>query len=513
MIYYGYNGEFTNVKTGLRYLRARYYNAENGTFTTEDDNFGTTEKPLTRNRYNYTSNNPVNYNAPTGHSLWKRIKRTVKKVVRKVARKVKAVKRKIANTVRRVAKRASTTTRKAVKRVVHTAKKTARTVSRTVRNTAKAVKNAATHLKQTYHAVRRSVANGYQKVVSKGSRLVCSVSNGVEKVGKTYTSFKSYVAEKTSEIRSEVVRQMCTTTNRITDQLGKVNWKNVAIGVTAMVVSGAVIAATGGLATGAVLAALPAMGGLGTAIVSGAVIGAIGGASYSAVSSGLSGNNLNQVAQDTLSGGLTGAVTGGVLGGLTYGAGKAIGVVKDLVKGSSSSTTSGHITEMATKNLSDIGNKSESQLDIGNGDPYELLKKHGIEPTLSEEERAAADAYGLIAKAEEKTSVSSKQKGEKPYSNSRPSFRKGIVDKVWNNAKDPDGLVRDPNTGDIIEWEESHPRKGVWDMGHLPSEKYSTVHDAYMNGELSKKEFLNWYNDPDNYRPELPGNNRSHKFE
>ena len=120
--------------------------------------------------------------------------------------------------------------------------------------------------------------------MSNGSRLVCSVSNGVEKVGKTYTSFKSYVAEKTSEIRSEGVRQMCTTTNRITNQLGKVNWKNVAIGVTAMVVSGAVIAATGGLATGAVLAALPAMGGLGTAIVSGAVIGAIGGASYSDVS-------------------------------------------------------------------------------------------------------------------------------------------------------------------------------------------------------------------------------------
>ena len=34
--YYGYNGESTSVKTGLQYLRARYYNAENGTFTTED---------------------------------------------------------------------------------------------------------------------------------------------------------------------------------------------------------------------------------------------------------------------------------------------------------------------------------------------------------------------------------------------------------------------------------------------------------------------------------------------
>ena len=44
--YYGYNGESTNVKTGLQYLRARYYNAENGTFTTEDSDLGTTEKSI-----------------------------------------------------------------------------------------------------------------------------------------------------------------------------------------------------------------------------------------------------------------------------------------------------------------------------------------------------------------------------------------------------------------------------------------------------------------------------------
>ena len=458
----------------------------------------------------------MNYSDSTGHSLWKRIKRTAKKVVRKVARKVKAVRRKIANTVRRVAKRASTTTRKAVKRVVHTAKKTARTVSRTVRNTAKAVKNAATHPKQTYHAVRRSVANGYQKVVSKGSRLVRSVSNGVEKAGKTYTSFKSYVAEKTSEIRSEVVRQMCTTTNRITDQLGKVNWKNVAIGVTAMVVSGAVIAATGGLATGAVLAALPAMGGLGTAIVSGAVIGAIGGASYSAVSSGLSGNNLNQVAQDTLSGGLTGAVTGGVLGGLTYGAGKAIGVVKDLVKGSSSSTTSGHITEMATKNLSDIGNKSESQLDIGNGDPYELLKKHGIEPTLSEEERAAADAYGLVAK--KSSSVENDTKAVRYFRDNNnkwhrengqfasneevglPSTKNIYSDKAHGNSLENArtnygyALV-DKDTNEILKFGETlNPQTRY-------SQKYLNEHNAVMKviEEGTKKDIHLWQYDMNKY--------------
>ena len=337
--YYGYNGESTNVKTGLQYLRARYYNAENGTFTTEDSDLGTTKNPLTRNRYDYATNNPLNYSDPTGHSLWSRIKSTAKKA----AKAVKSVGKKIVNTAKKV-----------VKTVVNTAKKAAKTIVNAVKGAAKTAKNAAKHAKQTYHSVKNRVTSSstYQKITSRGSQFIRSVSNGVQKIGKTYTSFKSYVSERTAEIRSEVVRHMCTTTNRITNQLGKVNWKNVAIGVTAMVVSGVVVAATGGLAAGAVLAALPAMGGLGTAMVSGAVAGAIGGASYGAISSGLSGNSLKQIAKDTITGGLTGAISGGILGGLTYGAGKAIGAVKDLVKGSSSATKPGHITEMATKDLS-----------------------------------------------------------------------------------------------------------------------------------------------------------------
>ena len=101
----------------------------------------------------------------------------------------------------------------------------------------------------------------------------------------------------------------------------------------------------------------------------------------------------------------------------------------------------------------------------------------------------------------------------KPYTNSRPSFRKGVVEQVWENAKGPDGLVRDPNTGEVINWTPGESRKGVWDMGHIPEAKYSEMHEAYMNGELTTKEFVDWYNDPANYRPELPSNNRSHKYE
>lgn len=31
-------------------------------------------------------------------------------------------------------------------------------------------------------------------------------------------------------------------------------------------------------------------------------------------------------------------------------------------------------------------------------------------------------------------------------------------------------------------------------MGHIPEAKYSEMHEAYMNGELTTKEFVDWYN-------------------
>jgi len=331
--YYGYNGESTNVKTGLQYLRARYYSAENGTFTTEDSDLGTTENPLTRNRYAYTSNNPVNYDDPTGHSWWK-----------KAVSAVKNVGKKIVNTAKKV-----------VKTVVNTVKKVARTVTNAVKRTAKTVINAVTHTK-TYQSVKNRVTSSgtYQKIVSKGSNFIRNVGSGLQKAGKTYTSFQSYVAERRAEIRAEVVRQMCTTADRISDQLGKVDWKKVGIAVVATGAAIGVGVLTGGVGIAAVGALGLTEGTLGAAIVGGAVTGAIGGATYSGVSSGLSGNSLKQVAKDTLTGGLMGALTGGAMGGLAYGADKAIGTVKNVIKGSSSSTTSpGHITEMAKKDLTE----------------------------------------------------------------------------------------------------------------------------------------------------------------
>lgn len=105
----------------------------------------------------------------------------------------------------------------------------------------------------------------------------------------------------------------------------------------------------------------------------------------------------------------------------------------------------------------------------------------------------------------------------RPYldPNSRPSLRKGVVEDVWNTAKEKGGgSVTDPNTpSKTIEWEPGQSRKDVWDMGHLPEAKYSDMHKAYLDGDLTPAEFRDWYNDPNNYRPELPSNNRGHAFE
>jgi hypothetical protein len=42
---------------------------------------------------------------------------------------------------------------------------------------------------------------------------------------------------------------------------------------------------------------------------------------------------------------------------------------------------------------------------------------------------------------------------------------------------------------------------------------YRVLHDRYMSGELTTQEFLQEYRNPQNYRPELPSANRSHRYE
>ena len=193
--YYGYNGESTNVKTGLQYLRARYYDAENGTFTTEDSDLGTTENPLTRNRYDYTTNNPLNYSDPTGHSLWSRIKSTAKKVAKKVVKAAKTVIKTVKNVVKTVKNAISHTSRSS----------RSSTISRSTRNVST---NSNVYKNNTFY----TNASYNRTKMSKGVKLVGVHSKSKN---KQYSSFYNFATIRSNEIRANINRIMCSTNKRI----------------------------------------------------------------------------------------------------------------------------------------------------------------------------------------------------------------------------------------------------------------------------------------------------------
>jgi RHS repeat-associated protein len=62
---FGYTGEYTS--NNLVYLRARMYAPGMGRFLARDTWNGIYSNPLTLNRWNYTSSNPINYTDPSGN--------------------------------------------------------------------------------------------------------------------------------------------------------------------------------------------------------------------------------------------------------------------------------------------------------------------------------------------------------------------------------------------------------------------------------------------------------------
>ena len=60
-----FSGEQTD-KTGLQYLRARYYDARTGRFNRLDPFAGNIQDPLSLHKYLYTPSDPINYLDPSG---------------------------------------------------------------------------------------------------------------------------------------------------------------------------------------------------------------------------------------------------------------------------------------------------------------------------------------------------------------------------------------------------------------------------------------------------------------
>lgn len=95
----------------------------------------------------------------------------------------------------------------------------------------------------------------------------------------------------------------------------------------------------------------------------------------------------------------------------------------------------------------------------------------------------------------------------------RPKFRKGVVDNVWNTAKNADGKVICPNSKKELFWDTTKSRADQWHMGHKKGHEYKDLAKDYKKGKTSWQNLLDEYNNVNNYHPEDPVANMSHVFE
>ena len=146
--YYGYNGESSNLATGLQYLRARYYSPQTGNFITEDTYAGQTSNPLTLNRYAYTSNNPVNRIDPSGHSWLGDLVGGASKALKKAGDAIGTAVKKAATAVVDIAKKVVTKVKEVAKDVVHAVTHPKETIQKVVKETKQKADNFVKELRK-----------------------------------------------------------------------------------------------------------------------------------------------------------------------------------------------------------------------------------------------------------------------------------------------------------------------------------------------------------------------------
>ena len=101
--------------------------------------------------------------------------------------------------------------------------------------------------------------------------------------------------------------------------------------------------------------------------------------------------------------------------------------------------------------------------------------------------------------------------------NGRPSpsgkARLKFEQELYEQCVGRDGILRDPNTGEILDWKPGQPRAGKVDFGHKPGKSYYKVFEQYRNGRITLEELKAFQSNPSNFRIEAVSSNRSHLYE
>ena len=267
------------------------------------------------------------------------------------------------------------------------------TVANAVGNAVNWILNAFQNPRQTIQNVKQAAYNGYQRDASAGSNFIRSAGNALRNPQQAFTSFKSFVAHRTSEIKATIVRELCTTANKITDTLGKVDWKTVGkIAVGGLVIAGLGMATvlTGG--TAAVIAG---------AALSGALVGGGTGAVIGGISSAASGEGFIKGAADGFMWGtIGGAITGGAGAATTTVASSGSSLLSNpLIKNGADNlidTAVGVADDMAhgrDVTLGSLATDFTIGMVVDGGGTKKATATNGITPTSSERGKTAIEGF------------------------------------------------------------------------------------------------------------------------
>lgn len=256
-----------------------------------------------------------------------------------------------------------------------------------------------------------------------------------------------------------------------------------------------------GAASGAIAAALLPV----NPILAGAVAGAVGGAIMEGGITYIRTGDFKASLIAAGKGALWGGMAGAFAGGLGIFSGSSSGWVAGLAKSMASGAGTGGLfggLRRATEVYMATGDWTTA-LSAARNSAFKGTIMGGI---------AGAAGYSISRAVNSGMSHHHKRGGEGGYSNDtykRPAgFRQGVRDKVWEaNREASTGQVRDPLTGKFMS------KNSPWDMGHKPGYEWWKFKDYAKANNLSRQEVLDWNNNPDHFRPELPSSNRCHLAE
>lgn len=235
-------------------------------------------------------------------------------------------------------------------------------------------------------------------------------------------------------------------------------------------------------------------------ILWGAGIGAIfGGGSY-ALNCWLTGAEFkwSEFGVQTAIGATTGAVAAATFGGAsTFLASANLGVKTSFFISSTASGFSGGFASGSLGTLSQGGSFQEALTSGGKSGIWGALGGAVTSGVLSQ--TCLLSRYGEITKYYNR-------RNPKNYARSSPSG--SMRAKTWeDNREASTGQVRDPLTGRFMSKDKD------WDMGHRPGHEFRKHRNSAKERGIDGEQFKEEQNNTDNYRPELPSSNRSHKGE